>query len=144
MFISSPSADALSLSTKFLYASPLVYIVPKVMSILCSRTLYERGGIIGRVDNLRNQLANLYGHFLENIGERKWQFFNEVIIDNAWISCLALGLLLKNSNKEMNFEMKESLVLAFFGISSLTWFLRYQITKNFPSTAFLLATRSQQ
>jgi len=142
--MSFSNTDTLSFSTKFLYATPFLYVIPKTMSFFCTRPLRERHSVIGRIDNIRHQITNLYGNFLEIVGEREWQFSNEVFIVIAWFSSFAFGLFLKQSEKGLDIEAKESLVLAFLGISSLTWFTRYQIAKNFPSMAFLFATRSQQ
>ena len=53
-----------------------------------------------------------------------------MVVDNSWISVLAISILLKQSNKPINGEVAVNIVAAWVGFGVFAWTTRYIASRH--------------
>lgn len=74
-----------------LLLSGACYIATKGCEYLCTRPVYE-GRVPTLFDRFREKCCDFQESFTALVGERQWESFCTVVIDNAWVSTFVLAL----------------------------------------------------
>lgn len=82
---------------------------------------------------IRKELSELKEWGKKQIGDRNWSFCSNVCWNNAWISSIALAILLSGeiNPKLSTFELYGNGVVLFICVSTLAWLTRFVMSKVF-------------
>lgn len=74
--------------------SATCYAITKTCEFLCTRPVIIDGVARFSLNQLREQCANFQESVARFVGERNWQMFSVIILDNAWISTFVMTLFI--------------------------------------------------
>lgn len=125
--------------TKVLIFSSALYLIPKTFRYLTTdpfnqqqRPLDQRN--LNIVSNFRKEAAAYTEIVISNIGRRNWNFMMGVVVDNLWISSLAISIIMRNKTSPIDAKEKVMIGIGYLGLSSLVWCARYKISKILENT----------
>jgi hypothetical protein len=121
---------------KPILVSAALYLVPKVLQTLCQRPVAIRPGTL---DQFFASCSDLRDAAERTLGEKRWAFLNNVVLDNAWISSFVVSILLGANPPPLDAKTYGYLGLEALGICALSWFTRYAIAHHLPSIAERIA-----
>lgn len=111
--------------TNAVMLSGICYILPKMGELLTKqpREVVKKT----RLGCIQSQISNFHHSIIKNvIGEHKWRFFCESVVDNAWISVLATNFIMVHTNFPKAIENKifKSIPAVFFSFCTIGWLVR--------------------
>jgi hypothetical protein len=116
--------------TKTIVISGLFYVTPKIVDYLSTRS--SQRNLETRIDRLRERLASIRENIVENIGDLGRFFCSDVMVDNAWISVLALSILSKGFKTIVTIEDKMNAATGIIAFSCVAWAVRLGLCMIFP------------
>ena len=116
------------------------YAAPKLLTCLCSN---QSNNSLSPcfINQLRAKMAFLSERIKNSLG-RRFQFAVTVVLDNAWISSLALCYLTGGKNPFTSLDKGLDVSAAFLGFCIISEFARLVFVKTFPTMNPFFGTRS--
>ncbi len=115
--------------------SAACYAITKSCQHLCTRPVIAAGRIPTVFERFRERCAVLQENVAHLVGERNWEPFSGIVVDNAWISTFVVSLFLMFFPVLPTVEAVGNLFLIFLSTAHVVWLARVGISAHLPYIA---------